>query len=227
MPKWPLWPPPRTLNDSSSGGRLSLLFNDLSRGSIAPDSEEAPHLGPQGKAVSQPRRQWSTHGKGSVSATKAAKTHGKGSVSGTKAAEICGKGSVLPAARAARTPAPAPSGRRTGCGQATRQVPVLRPSVRCHRPAGRRCRPEGRTTRGDYAHLMLGERITSQSEVIRSIVSGYSPCCGVPHLGQLDPVALPLRRLRRRLLPSQPGLPEACRVWISVPAPAEILRDTQ
>ena len=25
---------------------------------------------------------------------------------------------------------------------------------------------------------MLGERITSQSEVIRAIVSGYSPCCG-------------------------------------------------
>ena len=28
---------------------------------------------------------------------------------------------------------------------------------------------------------MLGERIASQSEVIRAIVSGYSPCCGVPH----------------------------------------------
>ena len=27
---------------------------------------------------------------------------------------------------------------------------------------------------------MLGERIASQSEVIRAIVSGYSPCCGVP-----------------------------------------------
>ena len=29
---------------------------------------------------------------------------------------------------------------------------------------------------------MLGERIASQSEVIRAIVSGYSPCCGGPHL---------------------------------------------
>ena len=29
--------------------------------------------------------------------------------------------------------------------------------------------------------LMHGERIASQSEVIRAIVSGYSPCDGVPH----------------------------------------------
>ena len=28
---------------------------------------------------------------------------------------------------------------------------------------------------------MLKERIASQSEVIRAIVSGDSPCCGVPH----------------------------------------------
>ena len=28
---------------------------------------------------------------------------------------------------------------------------------------------------------MLGERITSQSEVIRAISSGFSPCCGVSH----------------------------------------------
>ena len=28
---------------------------------------------------------------------------------------------------------------------------------------------------------MLGERIASQSEVIRAIVYEYSPCCGVPH----------------------------------------------
>ena len=28
---------------------------------------------------------------------------------------------------------------------------------------------------------MLGERIASESEVIRAIVSGYSPCCGFPH----------------------------------------------
>ena len=28
---------------------------------------------------------------------------------------------------------------------------------------------------------MLGERIVSQSEVIRAIVSGYSPCCGGAH----------------------------------------------
>ena len=34
---------------------------------------------------------------------------------------------------------------------------------------------------------MLGERIASQSEVIRAIVSVYSPCCGVPHrLGPFD-----------------------------------------
>ena len=30
--------------------------------------------------------------------------------------------------------------------------------------------------RGDHGHLMLGERIASQSEVIRAIVSGYSQC---------------------------------------------------
>ena len=29
---------------------------------------------------------------------------------------------------------------------------------------------------------MLGYRIASPSEVIGAIVSGYSPCCGVPHL---------------------------------------------
>ena len=29
--------------------------------------------------------------------------------------------------------------------------------------------------------LMLKERIASQSEVIRAIVSGYSPCYGGPH----------------------------------------------
>ena len=29
---------------------------------------------------------------------------------------------------------------------------------------------------------MLRERIASQSEVIGAVVSGYSPCCGVPHL---------------------------------------------
>ena len=28
---------------------------------------------------------------------------------------------------------------------------------------------------------MLGERLATQSEVIRAIVSGHSPCCGVPH----------------------------------------------
>ena len=28
---------------------------------------------------------------------------------------------------------------------------------------------------------MLGEHIASQSEVIRAIVVGYSPCCGGPH----------------------------------------------
>ena len=38
----------------------------------------------------------------------------------------------------------------------------------------------GRTTRGDQGHLTLGERIASQSEVVRAIVSGYSPCRGVP-----------------------------------------------
>ena len=35
-----------------------------------------------------------------------------------------------------------------------------------------------RTVRDDSGHLMLGERIASQSEVIRAIVSDYSPCCG-------------------------------------------------
>ena len=28
---------------------------------------------------------------------------------------------------------------------------------------------------------MLGERIASQSEVIRALVSGYGPCCGFAH----------------------------------------------
>ena len=43
--------------------------------------------------------------------------------------------------------------------------------------------PGGRTIRGDWGHLMLGERIASQSEVLRAIMSGYSPCCGVPNQG--------------------------------------------
>ena len=33
-----------------------------------------------------------------------------------------------------------------------------------------------RTIRGDQGHLMRGERIASQSEVFRAIVSGCSPC---------------------------------------------------
>ena len=38
-------------------------------------------------------------------------------------------------------------------------------------------------TRGDPGHSMLGERIASQSEVIRAIASGHSPCLvGCPHL---------------------------------------------
>ena len=44
--------------------------------------------------------------------------------------------------------------------------------------------PEGRTTRGDQGHLMLGERILPQSEVIRAIVLEGSPCCGVRHLAE-------------------------------------------
>ena len=40
--------------------------------------------------------------------------------------------------------------------------------------------PGGRTIRGDQGHLILGQRIASQSEVIRAIVSGDRPCCGVP-----------------------------------------------
>ena len=46
----------------------------------------------------------------------------------------------------------------------------------------RRSAAAGRTTRGDYGHLMLGERILPQSEVIRAILLEYkySPCCGVP-----------------------------------------------
>ena len=31
---------------------------------------------------------------------------------------------------------------------------------------------------------MLGERIASQSEVFRAIVSGYGPCCGVPRTSE-------------------------------------------
>ena len=46
---------------------------------------------------------------------------------------------------------------------------------------------------------MVGERIASQSEVIRAIVSDYSPYCGVAHLVQprhdgpsvLPPVVVP------------------------------------
>ena len=37
--------------------------------------------------------------------------------------------------------------------------------------------------RGDQGRLMLGERIASQSEVIRAIASGCSPCCGGAHQG--------------------------------------------
>ena len=37
----------------------------------------------------------------------------------------------------------------------------------------------GRTIRGGYGHLAIGERIASQFEVIRAIVSGYSSCCGI------------------------------------------------
>ena len=45
----------------------------------------------------------------------------------------------------------------------------------------RTCRlPEGHMIRGDQCHLMLECFIASQSEVIRAIVSDYSPCCGVP-----------------------------------------------
>ena len=40
--------------------------------------------------------------------------------------------------------------------------------------------PGGHTIRGDQGHLMLGEHVASQSEVNRAIVSGYSPCHGVP-----------------------------------------------
>ena len=39
---------------------------------------------------------------------------------------------------------------------------------------------EGRTIRGDQGHLVRGEHIASQSEVIWAIVSGHSPCCGAP-----------------------------------------------
>ena len=33
---------------------------------------------------------------------------------------------------------------------------------------------------------MLGERIAPQSEVIRAIMSGYSPYCGPSHLDTVD-----------------------------------------
>ena len=46
---------------------------------------------------------------------------------------------------------------------------------------------EGRAIRGDQGHLMRGERIASQSEVIRAIVSGHSPCCGAPHQNDCGP----------------------------------------
>ena len=32
-------------------------------------------------------------------------------------------------------------------------------------------------TRGDQGRLVLGEHIASQPEVIRAVMSGYSPCC--------------------------------------------------
>ena len=47
-----------------------------------------------------------------------------------------------------------------------------------HRPNPRSLR--WRTIRGDQGHLMLEERIASKYEVIRAIVSDYSPCCGGP-----------------------------------------------
>ena len=42
--------------------------------------------------------------------------------------------------------------------------------------------------RGDQGHLMPWARVASQSEVIRDIVSGCSPCRRVPHLPEIDPV---------------------------------------
>ena len=46
--------------------------------------------------------------------------------------------------------------------------------------------------------MMLGERIASQSEVIRAIFLECSPCCGVPHrlVDSEDELGVP-KRLRR------------------------------
>ena len=40
---------------------------------------------------------------------------------------------------------------------------------------------------------MLGERIASQPEVIRAIVSGYGLCCGVPHQTPVTAVGIRCR----------------------------------
>ena len=90
------------------------------------------------------------------------------------AAEGQGKGTMV---RPPRRPLRAPVGRVAHGAADLPRPPFL--------PEGADVRglpPGGRTIRGDQGHLMLGERIASQSEVIRAISSGYSPCCGVAHV---------------------------------------------
>ena len=68
---------------------------------------------------------------------------------------------------------------------------------------------------------MLDERIASQPEVIRAIVSGCSPCYGVPHLAH-HTAEVPGLRGRCRHLP-QPKLcpaPAPCRPERSQPVSA-------
>ena len=60
-------------------------------------------------------------------------------------------------------------------------------------PAGRATAAYGHTTRGDWGHLMLKERIVQQSEVIRFILLEDSPCCWVTHRGDGRPLVV--RRL--------------------------------
>ena len=66
-------------------------------------------------------------------------------------------------------------------GQRTQTVPVQLCRLSSHRLSctWRRHQPgtAGNTTRGVQGHLMLRERVAPQSEVIRAIVSGDSPCC--------------------------------------------------
>ena len=59
-------------------------------------------------------------------------------------------------------------------------------------PASPRACTGGRATRGGQGHLVPGERVLSQSEVIRAILLENSPCCGVSRTRKsTSPIGVP------------------------------------